>query len=103
MRPSPSAHSSARARRLGVAILHHVEDRVEAGQHGQNRIAVEAKSCPWSMAVLAARTRSKMGARASAVFRSLASAAQNSRLRLLRGLLQRGILAGGKNSRRQPR
>ena len=63
------------AGRLGVVVLDHVEDRVKAGQHGQNRVAVGDKSCPWSMAVFAARTRSKMGARASAVFRSLDSAA----------------------------
>ncbi len=62
---------------LGIAVLDHVERRRRRSpERGRIAVAVAGtEAVPWSMAVFAVRTRSKIGARASAVFRSLASAA----------------------------
>ena len=60
----------------GVAVFEDVEDAVEEREHFEDlRGRFGAAGCRASAAELAARTRSKMAARASAVLRSLASAA----------------------------
>ena len=59
----------------GVAVFKDSEDAIEEIENLQDLRGFSARRVPASAAEFAARTRSKMAARASAVFRSLASAA----------------------------